>query len=136
MREQLERDRRERFGGAAGSSEEVKNQKTPAQLVEHGIKTVKTLYTDIRAPGVAKTCLKTVHTFIKNVAQSPDDERFRKVNLEKPAIQTRVAKVNGGLAILKGVGFKQADDGNYLVIENVDAAVLANALEQLAPHID
>ena len=58
------------------------------------------------------------------------------VNLEKPAIQTRVAKVNGGLAILKGVGFKQADDGNYLIIENIDAAVLANALEQLAPHID
>jgi len=68
MREQLERDRRERFGGTGKTTaEEAKIQKTPAQLVEHGIKTVTTLYTEFRAPGVAKTCLKTVSTFIKNI---------------------------------------------------------------------
>lgn len=67
MRELLERDKRERFGGKASAAEEAKKQKSPAELVEHGIKTVKTLYTEIRAPGVAKLCLKTVCTFIKNV---------------------------------------------------------------------
>lgn len=58
------------------------------------------------------------------------------MNLDNAAVQTRVAKVNGGVAILKAVGFTQADDGNYLVINNVDDAVLLNAIEQLAPHID
>jgi len=77
MRELLERDRRERFGGsAAAATEEAKKQKSPAELVENGIKMVKTLYTEIRAPGVAKTCLKTVHTFIKNIQGSPDNEKF------------------------------------------------------------
>lgn len=32
-------------------------------------------------------------------------------------MQTRVAKINGGLAILKAVGFKQADDGSCLLYE-------------------
>ena len=82
----LERDKRERFGSAAVAQQEEAKKKTPAQLVEHAIKTVKTLYTEIRAPGVAKTCLKTCHTFIKNVKQNPDDEKYRKINLDKPAI--------------------------------------------------
>ena len=60
MRDLLERDRRERFGGAACKASDEAKKKSPAEMVEHGIKTVKTLYTDIRAPGVAKTCLKTV----------------------------------------------------------------------------
>ena len=129
MREILERDKRERFGGSAAdyAAHEKKNQKTPAQLVEHGIKTVKTLYTEMRAPGVAKTCLKTVCTFLKNVQKVNGDEaneKFRKVNLDNAAVNTRVAKINGGLAILKGCGFKQADDGNYLIIEVIDAAVI------------
>ena len=131
MREILERDKRERFGGSAAQWEEEKkkNVKTPAQIVEHSIKTIKTLYTDMRAPGVAKLCCKTMATFLKNVQKDPENEKFRKVNLDNAAVQTRVAKVNGGLALLKGVGFKQAEDGNYLIIENPDLAVIANAIE-------
>ena len=40
------------------TEEELKKpEKTPAEQVEHGIKTVITLYTESRSPGVAKTCL-------------------------------------------------------------------------------
>ena len=105
-------------------------------MVEHGIKTVKTLYTELRAPGVAKTCLKTVATFIRNAKKDPSNEKFRKINLDNENVQKRVGKINGGLAILKAVGFKQADDGNYMQLAEVNDAVLANALEQLTPHID
>lgn len=104
--------------------------------MEHGIKTVKTLYTEFRQPGVAKTCLKTIHTFVKNVKENPTDEKYRKINLEKEAIQKRVAKINGALGILKAVGFLPSDDGTSLVITDVDDSVLTNALQQLAPHID
>ena len=98
---------------------------------------MKTLYTELRAPGVAKTCLKTVNTFMKNVQKDPTNEKFRKVNLDNAAVQTRVAKVNGGLVILKAVGFKQADDGNYLIISSdVDMAIIQNAIDQLTPHCD
>ena len=47
------------------TAEEVKKaEKTPAEQVEHGIKTVITLYTEDRSPGVAKMCLKTCSTFM------------------------------------------------------------------------
>ena len=77
MRELLERDRKERFGSsaAAAAADEAK-KKSPAELVANGIKTVQTLYTEIRAPGVAKTCLKTCYTFIKNVQGDPSNEKF------------------------------------------------------------
>ena len=138
MMEQLERDRRERFGGsaAAGGTEQKKPEKTPAQQVEHGIKTVKTLYTEIRAPGVAKTCLKTCNTFISNVIKDQNNEKFRRINLDNNAVKERVVKVNGGLAILKAVGFSPASDGtNFLQLETVDMAVLQDAVKQLTPHI-
>jgi len=88
MREILERDKRERFGGTAAEYQaaEAAKVKSPAELVENGIKTVETLYTELRAPGVAKTCLKTVHTFIKNVQSDPSNEKFKRVNLENAAV--------------------------------------------------
>ena len=86
---------------------------------------MKTLYTEIRAPGVAKTCLKTCATFLGNVIKDQSNEKFRRINLDNNAVKERVVRVNGGLAILKGVGFTQATDGtNYLELKDVDLAVL------------
>jgi len=40
-----------------------------------------------------------------------------------------VAKINGGVGILKAVGFKPSDDGNTLeFLGDVDDAVLLNAI--------
>lgn len=139
MREILERDKRERFGGSAAAAGAAAKQpeKTPKEQVEHGIKTVKTLYTEIRQPGVAKTCLKTAATFMKNVLKDPSNEKFRKINLDNEAVQKRLGKVNGGLAIMRGVGFKQNPDGsNTYVIEDPDVKVLQEAVDLLAPHYD
>ena len=88
MMEQLERDKRERFGGkgSSGAEAEKKASKTPAEQVEHGIKTVKTLYTEIRSPGVAKLCLKTCCTFMRNVVKDSENEKFRKINLDNNAV--------------------------------------------------
>ena len=88
MLEQLERDKRERFGasGSGGAAVEKKASKTPAEQVEHGIKTVKTLYTEIRQPGVAKTCLKTCCTFMRNVLKDSENEKFRRINLDNNAV--------------------------------------------------
>ena len=137
MRLRLRQDKIERFGLAAVEAEEAKaNSKTPAQLVENGIKMVTTLYPESRAPGVAKTCLKTINTFVKNVKGDPSNEKFRKVNLENAAVQKRVGKINGGKQILKAVGFIETDDGSAMIMSDVNDAVLENAMQQMAPHID
>jgi hypothetical protein len=85
MRRKLEADKRERFGGAI-PEEAKKPTKTPAEQIEHGITTVKTLYTEMRAPGVAKTCLKTCCTFIRNLIKDPDNDKFRRINLDNEAV--------------------------------------------------
>ena len=69
QRRQYEMDMRERFGSEWTAKAEAQKAKgkpemSPIEQVNHGIKTVTTLYTEARAPGVATTCLKTCFTFI------------------------------------------------------------------------
>lgn len=75
--------------------------------MKHGIKTVETLYTEDRQPGVAKTCFKTISVYISNILKNPTEEKFRKINLTNEAFQKRIGKINGGLSILKGAGFEE-----------------------------
>ena len=88
MKELLEKDKLERSKVSKDNpfSQIFNKKKTPAQLVEEGIETVFRMYTQCRAPGVAKTCLQTLQTLIKNVLQNPDDVKFRRINLDKPAL--------------------------------------------------
>ena len=84
MEEQLRRDKEERFGkkfdSAAGVVTQVEVPKPSGpqglDLVKHGIKTVKTLYTEDRQPGVAKTCFKTCHVYLTNVLKDKNEEKF------------------------------------------------------------
>jgi len=107
---QLERDRCERMGVPFDESKafetiKKKEQRSPLEEIKHGIKTVKTLYTEERNPGVSKTCLKTVNIYCSNVMKDPSDPKFQSINLANEAFQKRVGKINGGKIILKGFGF-------------------------------
>lgn len=104
--------------------------------MENGIKTVCTLYTEARAPGVATTCLKTCLTLINNAVKDPTNEKFLKVNLDNNAIKQRIATINGGLNILKGAGFENSDEGNFLVLKTYDQKVLLEAAKQLQYKLD
>ena len=54
-------------------------------MIKHGIKMVRTLYTEDRNPGVAKTCFKTCNVYIKNVLKDTQEEKYRKINLNNEA---------------------------------------------------
>lgn len=78
---QLERDRCERLGIPFDESKAIENikkkdKKPPLEEIKHGIKTVKTLYTEDRQPGVAKTCFKTISVYAGNVVKDPSDPKF------------------------------------------------------------
>jgi UBX domain-containing protein 1/4 len=77
--------------------------------VKHGIKTVKTIYTEDRQPGIAKTCFKTITVYLGNILKDPNEEKYKKINLTNEAFQKRVGKITGGLIILKGAGFEEND---------------------------
>lgn len=57
----------------------------PLEMIKHGIKTVKTIYTEDRQPGVAKTCFKTISVYIGNVVKDPTDPKFLGINLTNEA---------------------------------------------------
>ena len=61
------------------------SKRTPFQEIEHGVKTVLTLYTEDRAPGVAKPCLKTVSVYTGNVVKDPSDPKYQSINLANEA---------------------------------------------------
>ena len=139
QRRRYELDMKERFGDQWQSKvpkQEAKAELSGKELVEHGIKTVTSIYTEFRSPGVAQTCLKTCLTLISNVLKDQANEKFRKVNLDSEAIQKRVGKISGGLQILKGVGFHKAEDGNYLMLTQVDESVLQQAIKMLQEKIN
>ena len=133
MLELLQKEKEERFGKkfTSGQATESSGTSKPAitgvELVKHGLKTVRTLYTEDRNPGVAKTCFKTIHVYLTNALKDPNEEKFRKINLGNEAFQKRVGKVNGGLSILKGAGFVESEEGT-LVLENYDANLLRESL--------
>jgi hypothetical protein len=52
--------------------------------------------------------------------------------LQNEKIQTLVGKIQGGLQILKAVGFKQADDGSCLTLEDpIDQNLFKEAAAKL-----
>ena len=118
---QLERDKCERKGIPFDESkfweqQKEKAKKPPMELIQHGIKTIKTLYTEDRQPGVAKTCFKTMSVYTGNVLKDPSDPKFQSINLENAAFQKRVGKIQGGKVVLQGFGFEE-EDGKLVLKE-------------------
>ena len=133
---QLEMDRCERAGipydeGKALDKIAQKQTKPPIDEIKHGIKTVKTLYTEDRNPGIAKTCFKTINIYVGNVVKDPSEPKFQSINLLNEAFQKRVGKINGGRMILKGFGFEEDADGSKLTLSKYDADLFAKAMELL-----
>lgn len=83
---------------------------SPIDTIKHGIKTVKTLYTEDRQPGVAKLCFKTISVYVGNVVKDPNESKYQSINLTNEAFQKRVGKINGGKIILNGFGFEEEAD--------------------------
>ena len=103
--------------------------------IKHGIKTVTTLYTEDRQPGVAKTCLKTCSIYAGNILKDLNDPKYQQINLENEAFQKRVGKINGGKMILKGFGFVEDEAANKLVIQKVDEALIKEGVKLLKSFI-
>lgn len=86
----MRRDKEERYGKkfevrGDGTVAEVGKVDPPIEKVKQGINAIKTLYTEDRAPGVAKTAFKTLGIYLKNVLREPKEDKFQKINLGNEA---------------------------------------------------
>lgn len=132
MKEILQQDKLERQSklGIHASDEVKPKEKTPEEKMKHSIKTIKTLYPPTREPNVASTAFKTLRSLTSNLANSPGEDRFRRVRLENATFHDRVGKLTGGIAFLNAVGFQNTDDG-FLVNSDPKISVLGEGVRLL-----
>lgn len=115
-----------------GTSEtQVKKQKTPpsAAKMEEYIAKVSSY----RAGGDGGNCLKILKAYIGNVVDHPEDDKYKKINMENKAYKTKVKPFMGAKNLLLCVGFSPSEqDGTVLVLaEDADGNVLRMAKEKL-----
>ena len=92
-----------------------------------------------RAGGDGGKCLKILATYIGNVADNPEEEKFKTINKENKAFKAKVKPFIGAKELLMAVGFQQpegspgtlvlVDDANYELLSatkaKLEAALIA-----------
>ncbi|KAE8686073.1 Ubiquitin-associated (UBA)/TS-N domain-containing protein, putative isoform 2 [Hibiscus syriacus] len=67
-----------------------------------------------------KRAIQTLLIYVRNVAKSPDEEKFRKIRLGNQSssftsIQERVGSLRGGIEFLELCGFEKSEGNKFLV---------------------
>ncbi|CAK9168465.1 unnamed protein product [Ilex paraguariensis] len=76
-----------------------------------------------------KRAFQTLLIYVRNIANNPDEGKFRKIRLSNPAFLDRVGIFKEGIEFLELCGFERVGGGNFLCIppEKTDMAVLRSA---------
>ncbi|KAL7478899.1 hypothetical protein ACHAW6_004652 [Cyclotella cf. meneghiniana] len=124
-------------GSADGDdgSEVKKSKKAPpsAAKMDEYIKKVSSY----RAGGDGGRCLKVLKAYISNVVDHPDDDKYKKINMDNTAYKTKVKPFLGAKNLLLCVGFNPNEDGTSLELsEDADVVVLKQAKEKLEVAYD
>lgn len=69
-------------------------------------------------PDKAKVFFETAQIYVNNIIKNNGEEKFRKINLENKAFQSRVAEVFGGVETLEVIGY--VSEGGFLVLKHYD----------------
>jgi hypothetical protein len=71
-------------------------------------------------------CLKILKVYVGNVVDNPGEEKFKTVNMENKTFKSKVKPFIGAKNLLIAVGFKHAEKGDALVLEDdADTELLA-----------
>lgn len=115
--------------GGTAEHQPHKKMKASAAKIDDYIKTVSSY----KAGGDGGKCLKILLAYIKNVVEKPDDDKFKRINLENKTYKTKVKPLVGAKALLLAVGFAPNENNDALVLSpDADAETLAQTKEKLA----
>ena len=111
-----------------GQSKPKKAKADPGKIDEY-IKKVSSY----RAGGDGEKCLKILKAYIGNVADNPDEEKFKTINMENKVFKTRVKPFIGGKQLLFAVGFspKEGDTTTLELSPDADLELLKETKEKL-----
>ena len=90
-----------------------------------------------RAGGDGGNCLKILKAYIGNIVKNPDEDKYRKINMENKAYKTKVKPFMGAKSLLLCLGFSPSEDGTALeLVEDADMKVLETALSKVEAAYD
>merc|ERR1712050_285623 len=96
------------MGEEEEKEKEIKEKSSKDQVAFY-LSKLKKKYKDSDPEGL-KTCLSTLKIYIKNLADNPQDPKFKKLKLENKAFQSRIAPYDGAIDFLDVVGFEKKED--------------------------
>jgi hypothetical protein len=117
--------------GASGASSVAADGLSAADRVAKAVN----LLANQKVGGEGGVTMKTVLLFVSNILKDPQEEKYRKINMENKIFKTKVNNCVGGTALLKAVGFEKVEeeDGPRLAMsrEAVDEELLQLAKQKL-----
>lgn len=85
-----------------------------------------------KAGGDGGVCLKVLKTYIGNVVDKPEEEKFKTINMENKAFKTKVKPFVGAKSVLLACGFNPNESGDALVLsDDADPQVLKDTKAKL-----
>lgn len=103
---------------------------------EKRIDTAIGLIMKYRLGGDGGNALRLLITFLKNIAEHPDDPKYRSINTEGNAFKTKLSPLVGPLNLLLSVGFEKVNDEgvdklkyNHQPVENLLVSTLTKLIE-------
>ncbi len=116
-------------GTEAITQSKPKKAKADASKIDEYIKKVSSY----RAGGDGEKCLKILKAYIGNIADSPDEEKFKTINMENKVFKTKVKPLIGGKQLLLAVGFspKEGDSTTLELSPDADFQLLKDTKEKL-----
>jgi hypothetical protein len=79
---------------------------------------------------LANTAIETMILLILNCLKNPNDEKYRKINLNNKKIQQRIVQIPGGIDTLSAIGFTESD--GHLALPSLDTFVLTSSGNQIS----
>merc|ERR1712232_1075309 len=79
-----------------------------------------------RAGGDGKKCLKILLAYVGNVADKPEEEKYKTIKMDNKVYKQKVKPFVGAKNLLMAVGFQQSEDGNSMKLkDDADQSLLA-----------
>mmetsp|Transcript_171 Transcript_171/g.565 ORF Transcript_171/g.565 Transcript_171/m.565 type:complete len:783 (-) Transcript_171:107-2455(-) len=130
--------RREAEQAAQRQQDAVKGEEKGKDEVVLALGQLWKTHRDQNAQALA-ACLSALRAYIGNLAKNPQDPKFQRINVENSAFKTRVAALEGGVAVLLACGFQPDETGALVVGEafiKSKGPKLFSALDKLNVMLD
>lgn len=90
-----------------------------------------------RAGGDGGKCLKILLAYVGNAADNPDEDKYKRINMENKVFKTKIKPFVGAKPLLIAVGFTPNEDGDAMMLrQGADHQLLVDTKAKLTRAFD